>query len=443
MLKNQGWLTLVCLEPLDQIFLKDLGAVCDKLATSIQSCHANKQLVEQEKKLQTTLMDLERAQAARDLFLANMSHEIRTPLNGIIGFLNQLKSTLLDEQQQHYLKIVEHSSDSLLGIINEVLDFSKMDAGKLALDEQTFHLIDTFSMLVELFQSKAQENDSYIEFKTLNSLPAYLLGDALRLKQIVSNLISNAVKFTHHGKITFTLSCLELKDDQAWLKIAVEDTGIGIAQQKLAFIGEPFIQADSSTSREYGGTGLGLAISKRLIALHGGELKIESELNKGSCFSFSWHAKVTQTPGKSTQRLSAVEHTKLQSHYAGKQILLVEDNKVNQMLMQAILSKLKLVPDVAENGQQAVDKVKQAATQYDLIFMDINMPIMGGEQACELIRAYQTESLQQATPIIALTANALKGDRERYLAEEFSDVLAKPIEMNELNRVLMRYLHSA
>ncbi|MDY0137472.1 MAG: ATP-binding protein [Thiomicrospira sp.] len=435
-LKRVGILSLICPHPIDEGTLNALAPVCDKLATSVRSCYANQRLIEQEKNLQTALCDLQRAQTARDLFLANMSHEIRTPLNGIVGFLGQLEETPLDDNQRHFLTIIRHSSDSLIEIINDILDFSKMDAGKLALEQRPFHLIDTLGPIVELFRSRAQQQRTTMLFRQEGRVPAYIAGDALRLKQIVTNLISNAVKFTQDGQIELIVRCDEVGPQQVRVQIAICDTGIGMAPAQLKSIGEPFAQADASTTRHYGGTGLGVAICKRLIELMGSRLEISSELGKGSQFSFSWLAPIANAPLSN----DGVSLLPLQADYGGQRVLLVEDNKVNQLLMQAVLNKMGVTPQIAENGAVAVERVCDLSERYDLILMDINMPIMDGEQATRHIRDYEQAQSLPSTPIVALTANVLKGDRERYLAMGLDEVLAKPIDMIKLHQVFHQCL---
>ncbi len=436
LLKRVGLLSLICPNRIDEGTLNALVPVCDKLATSVRSCYANQRLIEQEKSLQIALGDLQRAQAARDLFLANMSHEIRTPLNGIVGFLGQLEDTALNEEQRHYLNIIRHSSDSLIEIINDILDFSKMDAGKLTLEKRPFHLIDTLEPIVVLFRAKAQQQHTDIRFRQEGEIPAFIQGDALRLKQVVTNLISNAVKFTEQGEIDLVVRCLQTEHNQAWLKIEIRDSGIGMAPEQIAAIGEPFAQADASTTRHYGGTGLGVAICKRLIELMGSRLEIDSELGRGSCFAFSWRAELAAPPQVVAPRSDAVSSVA----YANRTVLLVEDNKVNQMLMLAVLRKMGIMPSLAENGAQAVAQLCEQAQRYDLILMDINMPIMDGEQATQRIRDFERAQGLTPTPVVALTANVLKGDRERYLTMGLDDVLAKPIDMSKLHQIFDRFL---
>ncbi|UQB41414.1 response regulator [Thiomicrospira microaerophila] len=439
-ISHLGWLTLVSAQSIDELTLSSLGPVCDKLATSIQSCRGNQQLIEQEQRLQTALYNLKKAQQSRDSFLANMSHEIRTPLNGILGFLYQLEDTDLTSQQQHYLSIIKHSSDTLVAIINDILDFSKMDAGKLTLDVKPFHLIDAVTPIVELFRAKAAKQNTFLEFIQQGNIPEVIRGDSLRLKQILSNLISNAVKFSENKQVSVILQAQPGEQlGRVLLSLQVRDTGIGIAPEKLALLGQPFVQAESTTTHHFGGTGLGLAICKGLLDLMGSKLQIESVLGQGSCFYFSWQAEVCQSKTAVNEPRALKQN--LGQAYPEKRVLLVEDNKVNQMLMKAILSKVQLKPDLAEDGQQAVDMYCAASGVYDLVLMDINMPVMDGVEATQKIRQYESEAGLEATPIIALTANVLRGDRERYLAHSMNEVLAKPLEMDKLNQVFTQFLN--
>lgn len=435
-----GWLTLISAKPIDEITLSSLGPVCDKLATSISSCRTNQQLIEQEHNLQTALYNLKKAQQSRDSFLANMSHEIRTPLNGILGFLHQLEDTDLNEKQQHYLSVIKHSSDSMGGIINDILDFSKVDAGKLTLESESFHLLDSVTPIIELFRGKASQQNTHLEFVQQGSIPSHIKGDSLRLKQIISNLVSNAIKFSANARVTVILRAEPIPNsDELELTLRVEDTGIGIANDRLEQLGQPFAQAENSTTRNFGGTGLGLAICKGLLALMNSELKIESEKGLGSRFYFSWNAlaiKITE----SKQKLK-LERSNPSLFYPNKSILLVEDNKVNQMLMKAILTKMKVYPDIAEDGQQALEMYSSQQGHYDLVLMDINMPVMGGVESTQLIRKFESDHNLVATPIIALTANVLRGDREKYMAKQMDEVVGKPIDMPHLFAVFERFLN--
>ena len=435
-----GWLTLVSAQPIDEITLSSLGPVCDKLATSISSCRTNQQLIEKEQNLQTALYNLKKAQQSRDSFLANMSHEIRTPLNGILGFLHQLEDTDLNDKQQHYLSIIKHSSDSMVGIINDILDFSKMDAGKLALESETFHLLDSVAPIIELFRGKASQQNTRLEFVQKGPVPSHIKGDSLRLKQIISNLVSNAIKFSANADVTVMLIAETISNsEELKLTLKVKDTGIGIAKGRLEKLGQPFAQAELSTTRNFGGTGLGLAICKGLLELMHSELKIESEEGLGSVFYFSWNAAII----KHSESEKKQEEIKLKQNffYPSKRILLVEDNKVNQMLMKTILAKMKISTDIAEDGQRALDCYISERGEYDLVLMDINMPVMDGVESTQYIREYESDNNLLATPIIALTANVLRGDREKYMAKQMDEVLGKPLDMQKLYAVFEEFLN--
>ncbi|MFP4155613.1 MAG: ATP-binding protein [Halothiobacillaceae bacterium] len=442
-LPGSGWLVFTRHEPLDDTTLRALAPICEKLSTSLRSCEANQQLIENEQDLARTLDALREAQAARDQFLANMSHEIRTPLNGIIGFLDLFEQTPLTDQQRDYLDTIRHSSSSLLGIINDILDFSKIDAGMLKLEEEPLALRDTLSAVVRLFGSRAEENGTRLYLTLDPRLPAQVIGDALRLKQIVSNLVSNAVKFTENGTVEVRVDRLNCADDRhedcCRLLLSVRDTGIGMPPEMLDRIGQPFAQADSSTTRRYGGSGLGLAICKQLIELMGGTLTVQSCPGVGTTFEFELQMRTTKSPEKvappqPVARAGAIAEPGMQ------RVLLVEDNPVNQKLMKAVLTRMGLEQVLAGNGAEALEIFEQQATQspFDAVLMDISMPVMDGVEATRRIRALEAKRGWSHTPIVALTANALKGDRERFLAEGMDEMLTKPLNLAALKQTLMR-----
>lgn len=433
-LKDQGVMSLVSAIELDELMIQSMAPICEKLATAIQSCKTSQQMHHQEAVLKNTLFDLQKAQMARDLFLANMAHEIRTPLNGIIGFLGQLEDTPLTGQQQDYIQIIRHSSDSLLGVINDILDFSKIDSGKLELECSAFHLIQTIEPIVELFKAKLDDKPVSIHFVQQGQIPGYIMGDSLRLKQILGNLVSNAVKFTQQGEIRIQLHVSPAQDNRVMCRLSVADSGIGIDSEQLNTLGEPFRQASASTFRHFGGTGLGLAIVKKLIELMGSQLEIRSQLGKGSEFAFSWLAEVAEKPVQ-----EAITKSNQMQTRPDLKVLLAEDNQVNQLLMKAVLAKMEIAADIVETGLQAVEKVKQ--TEYDLVLMDINMPEMDGVEATQLIREYERNTNRKSTMIAALTANVLKGDQDLYLSKGLDRVLAKPLDLNELNKVFADLAH--
>lgn len=352
-------------------------------------------------------------------FLANMSHEIRTPLNAIIGFIDVLKEEETNSVKLEYLDIVSSSSKSLVYIINDILDFSKIESGNLGIEDINFASHKEFDMAKKLFMAKANEKsiNLHIHYK---DVPQYLKGDILRIKQIINNLLSNAIKFTSQGK-NITLS-IEYKNKD--LLVEVQDEGVGIASSKLDGIFEAFSQEDVSTSRKYGGTGLGLSISSRLVQLLGGQLKVKSTLGTGSTFYFT--IPIERGEPVEQEVLNVIKFDSL----IDKKILLVEDNLINQKIMQVILNKKGMHMDRANDGLEAIAMFKTHT--YDCILMDENMPNMDGLEATREIHKYQREKQLKSTPIIALTGNAVEGDKERLLSAGMDEYLNKPIDRNTL-----------
>lgn len=369
------------------------------------------------------------ATAAKGDFLANMSHEIRTPLNGIVGFIDLLREKKYDEETDKYLETISLSSHSLLGVINDILDFSKIESGKLEIDPVVFNPQKEFRSTADLFSTKCSEKNINFIVSLDASLPRALKSDILRIKQVMNNLLSNAIKFTDPGKnICFKVF---YDKDRKELTCQIEDQGIGISHDKLDHIFDSFTQAESSTTRKYGGTGLGLAISSKLIEMLGGQIHVTSELNQGSCFAFT-------IPVETAVKSTTIDIEKELSNNFNGHLLLVEDNKTNQMLMGAILKKFGVTFDLAEDGEQAIEEVKHH--QYDMILMDENMPNMNGIVATRHIRDYEIEKGISPKIIVALTANAMKGDKERFLNAGMNDYLSKPIDLKELQRVFTLYL---
>ncbi|MEA3314367.1 MAG: ATP-binding protein [Campylobacterota bacterium] len=368
-----------------------------------------------------------KALKSKDDFLANMSHEIRTPLNGILGFVNILKENIKNTQNKEYLEIVDSSSNHLLGIINDILDFSKIESGKLEIDKIDFDTDKEFRNTINLYKAKAQEKNIDIIIKKDENLPKYLKGDILRIKQVISNILSNAIKFTSKNKKII----VSISYDNKLLNISIKDQGIGIAKKNIKHIFDAFSQEDSSTTRKYGGTGLGLSISSELTKLMGGELKVKSKLGVGSEFYFS----IPLDIGSYQKDIELPQNnTVLNSH-----ILIVEDNKANQMFMKVLLKKISITFDIANDGIEAIEKYK--LNKYNIILMDENMPNMNGIEATKEILSIEKENNIKHTPIIALTANALKGDREKFLEAGMDEYLTKPIDKNRLIEVLNKVLY--
>jgi len=366
------------------------------------------------------------ASAAKSVFLANMSHEIRTPLNAIIGFIDKLLSIEKDEEKRKYLGIVNNSSHALMGIINDVLDISKIENKKLILEKESFELHQALESVSFLFQALIDEKLLHFRMNISEAVPHWVEGDSLRFKQVLNNLLSNAIKFTNReGHIDIDV---DYKDDQLFIKVS--DDGRGMSKKVMETIFEAFIQADASTSREFGGTGLGLHIVKELVLMMGGDIHVSSEEGKGSCFEFDVRLKSCEE--QETKALSDSEGIG-----EGK-ILVAEDNKTNQLLISMILDDLEIPHLIKENGQELLDALE--GFKPDLILMDINMPVMNGLEATQHIREDATYANFNAIPIIALTANALKGDRARFIEEGMNDYVSKPIELEKLKLVLHEYL---
>ncbi len=364
---------------------------------------------------------------AKDIFLANMSHEIRTPMNAIMGFANLLKYTTMTEEQEEYAHSIGTASENLLGIINDILDLSKIESGHLTIEEIEFSLFELIKNVKAVQQQKATEKGLKLDVFIGDSVPDFMLGDPTRLNQILLNLVSNALKFTEKGSVRVLVELKEESLSGYMIQFSVSDTGIGIPEDKLSTIFERFTQADTDTTRKYGGTGLGLSISKLLIELQKGSISVESRLSEGSTFYFTLPFKrstkrpITPPAPKPAQPMSA---TRLK-------VLLVEDNTLNQRLATRVLENLGFEPDLAENGRIATEKVAQKA--YDVILMDLQMPEMDGYQATQFIR----NELKSTIPIIAMTAHSLVGERDKCLTIGMDEYIPKPFSPTDLfNKII-------
>jgi PAS domain S-box-containing protein len=370
------------------------------------------------KRLEQEMIEARRAAEAglelRKTILANVSHELRTPINAIVGMSTLLAGTSLNEEQKNYLKTMRFSSDGLLVLIDDLLDVSRIEAGKVELEEIDFSVQENFSELTKALQLRAEEKGLKFEWMLDERISPRLMGDAHRLNQIITNLIGNAIKFTPNGSVRLEIVHVGEAQDTQDVRFSVVDTGIGIAADRQAVIFQAFAQEDNSTTRKYGGTGLGLSISKRIVEMMGGELELTSEKNKGTTFSFQVRLKKAKSV--------APEKSEFSPNLQGARILLVEDNKVNQFLANALLKSWNAQVDISEDGEDAVERMRSVA--YDLVLMDLQMPIMDGFEATRCIR----EELQSKVPIIGLSANALNGERERSLETGMDDYITKPFQ---------------
>ena len=380
----------------------------------------------------------ESANRAKSQFLANMSHEIRTPMNGVIGFTQLLAGTSLTPEQRGYLNALDISGKNLLALIDDILDLSKIEAGKIELEFAEFNLNHCINDIILTLKSLLYKKGLFLNLDLAGDIPPVLVGDQLRVKQILHNLLGNAVKFTAHGSITIATHLLEQKDGKVIVQLTVKDTGIGISPEAQETIFKPFVQEDVSTTRQFGGTGLGLTITRHLAELMGGNISLQSTPGSGSCFTvtlpFSFLTKNETLDNEQISPLSTTWNS------PRLRILLAEDNKFNIELGRALFKKLGHEVTVVENGKECLSALETGT--FDLVMMDIQMPVMDGEETLREIRRRE-QNTGRHQPVVVLTAFALRGEKERFLAAGFDEYLSKPLDIKELISVLHRVVGMA
>jgi signal transduction histidine kinase/CheY-like chemotaxis protein len=417
--------------------------------------------ITEQKTIQMELIEAkkqaEAANVAKSQFLANMSHEIRTPLNSILGFLNLLSNSSLSSEQKDYIHEAKKASEILLYLINDILDLSKIEAGKITIENTCFQIRTVVEDAANALMPTAIQKNLELHTLIKHNVPEEVIGDPARIKQILNNLISNAIKFTETGEVNITVECTDMIDGKAYISFEVKDTGIGISEENLNKLFKPFTQADASTTRKYGGTGLGLVISKELIKLMHGDISVISAEGKGSTFRFNILVEVSDgrrtvsevlnefvnevDEGKRSVNLDT-ELTTWRNDKATREnfqprILLVEDNEMNRKIVITVLKQRNMFCDIATDGTEAIKALQDK--NYDIVFMDCQMPIMDGYECTARIR--KMEGNKKHTIIIAMTANAMAGDKAKCLEAGMDNYLSKPIDFNTMFRMVETYIH--
>ncbi len=389
---------------------------------------------EAELQLMQSKLRAEKLAKTKEDFLANMSHEIRTPMNAIVGMVQLLNDTSVSEKQAKYLKSISFASENLLSIINDVLDFSKLEADAVVFEETDIEIVECVDHIGDLFRSKAEEKGLELKTSVAENVPSKVIGDPTKVCQIMTNLLGNAIKFTEEGQVSLSVAQNGATDKVVELELAISDTGIGIPEEKRASVFSSFEQAETNTTRKYGGTGLGLAITKKLAEGMGGSINLSSEVGKGSTFSVVIPFAIAKEEKEEKEEAKQSKENPEIISLEGKRVLLVEDNELNQMVANEFLTSAGIDVTIVDDGALAVESVEKE--KFDLILMDIQMPNMDGYQAAGKMRSDGIE-----TPIIAMTAHAFSGEKEKCLAAGMNDYLTKPIKRDLLHAKISELLN--
>jgi signal transduction histidine kinase/ActR/RegA family two-component response regulator len=420
---------------------ESFNQMIEALSSSQDEIGRHQELLEQRirqrtEELEEAMLRAQAANEAKSEFLANMSHELRTPMAGILGMLDVTLESDLPDEHRDQLETAQRCAYSLLALLNDILDLSKIESGRMGLEKIPFDVRIVLQDCVRSFQPKADEAGIDLVCRVAPAVPDEVVGDPLRLRQIFANLLSNAIKFTVHGHVTVTLDATPSSGGDILIRFVVEDTGIGIPAEKLPLIFEKFTQVDGSVSRKFGGTGLGLAITHKLVEMHRGEIRVESQPGKGSTFTVDLRC-TTPQPVPSNAHTSAAGRGGKESREGGSvRVLVVEDNQVNQKVVTTVLRKRGFTVELANNGVEALELLERD-DRYRLVIMDVQMPVMDG---LETTRRIRLNPKWRNLPILAMTAHAMNGDREKCLSAGMNGYISKPVHPSHLLSVMDEYM---